>query len=49
MKIVGIVLIGMGLALLLFTITGFFFDSDKTISPVPESQGVKVIFVSPSK
>lgn len=49
MKIVGIVLIGMGLALLLFTITGFFFDSDKTISPVPESQGVKVIFVSPTK
>lgn len=49
MKIVGIVLIGMGLALLLFTITGLFFDSNKTISPVPESQGVKVIFVSPTK
>lgn len=49
MKIVGIILIGMGLALLLFTITGLFFDSNKTISPVPESQGVKVIFVSPAK
>lgn len=49
MKIVGIVLIGMGLALLLFTVTGFFFDTGKTISPVPESQGVKVIFVSPAK
>lgn len=49
MKIVGIILVGMGLALLLFTIIGFFFDSNKIISPVPESQGVKVIFVSPTK
>jgi len=49
MKIVGIILVGMGFALLFFTLMGLFFDSNKTISPIPESQGVKVIFVSPAK
>lgn len=49
MKSVGIVLIGMGIALLLFTLIDFFSGSDKIVSPVPENNGVKVIFVSPSK
>jgi hypothetical protein len=49
MKIVGIILIGMGLALLFFTVAGLFIDTGKTVSPVPESQGVRVIYVSPAK
>lgn len=49
MKAAGIILIGMGLALLIFTLLSFVQDSNKIISPVPESRGVKVIFTSPSK
>lgn len=49
MKAIGVVLVGMGLALLLFTVLGFFSDTNKFVSPVPETKGVKVIFVNPSK
>lgn len=48
MKAAGIILIGMGLALLVFTVMSFVQDSNKIISPVPESKGVKVIFTSPA-
>lgn len=49
MKSVGVVLIGMGLALLLFTLIDLFSGAGKIVSPVPENGGVKVIFVSPTK
>lgn len=49
MKIMGIVLVSIGIALLLFTIYSFIKEQNKTISPIPEDQGVKVIFVTPSK
>ncbi len=49
MRAIGVVLIGVGLALLLFTLFGFFYESGKIISPIPENKGVKVIFVSPTK
>ena len=48
MKIVGTMLIVVGLGLLLFIVYSFFKDSNRTLSPVPVDQGVKVIFVSPT-
>lgn len=47
MKVVGIILIGTGLALLAFVIFSLLTSSKKIISPIPEDKGVKVIFVSP--
>lgn len=49
MKKVGIILIGTGLALLSFVIFNFIKEKNKIISPIPEEQGVKVIFVTPKK
>lgn len=49
MKIVGTVLIGIGLALLIFVAYNFLQDRDQIASPIPEDKGVKVIFVTPSK
>lgn len=45
MKAVGIILVGMGIALLVFTVFSFFNQSKQIISPVPESDSVKVILV----
>lgn len=45
MKAVGIVLVGMGIALLVFTLLSFLNQSREIISPVPESNSVKVILV----
>jgi len=47
MKIVGIALISIGLALLLFVAFNFFKEKNRTVSPIPEEGGVKVIFVTP--
>lgn len=47
MKKIGIVLVAIGIALLIFTLYSLFKDSQKEISPIPETQGIKVIFVSP--
>lgn len=49
MKIVGGILITIGLALMLIVIYNFLSQRNKVISPVPEDQGVKVIFITPSK
>lgn len=49
MKKVGIILIGIGLALLSFVIFNFIKEKNKIVSPIPEEQGVKVIFVTPKK
>lgn len=47
MKRVGLVLIAFGLALLVFVLFNFVKDRNKVASPIPEDQGVKVIFVTP--
>jgi len=47
MKTIGVVLIAIGIALFVFTLYSFFKDSQREISPIPESRGVKVIFISP--
>ena len=48
MKIIGIVCLTLGLALLLFVIYSYFKEADQIRSPIPEEKGVRVIFVSPN-
>ncbi len=48
MKVVGFLLIALGAGLMLFVGYTFFRESNRTLSPVPENQGVKVIFVTPT-
>jgi hypothetical protein len=48
MKNVGLVLIAIGVALLLFVFYNFWQERNRIASPIPEEKGVKVIFVSPS-
>lgn len=47
MKNAGVILIAIGLALLVFTAYNFIKEKNKIASPIPEDQGVKVIFVTP--
>lgn len=47
MKIIGAVLIALGLALMVFLLFMYLGDRDKMVSPIPEERGVKVIFVTP--
>lgn len=49
MKSIGLVLIAIGLALLLFVAYNFIKESNRVVSPIPEDKGVKVIFVTPTK
>lgn len=49
MKKLGIVLIAIGVALLMFISYNFVKEKNKMASPIPEDKGVKVIFVTPSK
>jgi len=49
MKNIGVILIAVGLGLLAFVLFNFFKETNKVASPIPESSGVKVIFVTPSK
>lgn len=49
MKKIGIVLIAAGLALLIFISYNFIAEKNRLKSPIPEEEGVKVIFVTPSK
>ncbi len=48
-KTVGLILISVGLAFLIFVIYSFYQESNKVVSPIPERKGVKVIYVTPSK
>lgn len=48
MRILGIILISFGLALLIFVAYNFLKEKNKIASPVPEEKGVKVIFVTPA-
>ena len=49
MKGLGIILITIGIALLMFVIFNFVKEKNKIASPIPEDKGIKVIFVTPSK
>ena len=49
MKIIGSILIAIGIALLLFVAFNFINERNRTVSPVPEEKGVKVIFVTPTQ
>lgn len=49
MKVFGLILIAVGIALLAFVAYNFFKEKNKIISPVPVERGVKVIFVTPTK
>ncbi|MEK7110059.1 MAG: hypothetical protein AAB876_02460 [Patescibacteria group bacterium] len=49
MKGLGIILIAIGVALLMFVSYNFIKEKNRIASPVPEDKGVKVIFVTPSK
>jgi len=49
MKNVGLVFIAVGLAIFLYVVINLVFGEKKIISPLPENNGIKVIFVSPTK
>ena len=49
MKRLGLVFIAVGLALLVFVLYNFLKERTKIASPIPEDEGVKVIFVTPGK
>jgi len=49
MKGLGIFLIAVGLALIIFLAYNFFVEKNRLKSPLPEEEGVKVIIVTPSK
>ncbi len=49
MKTIGVILIGIGLALLVFLIVNLIQNQNQLVSPIPDEKGVKVIFVSPTK
>ena len=49
MKNIGLVLIAIGIALLMFVSYNFIKEKNKMASPSPEDKGVKVIFVTAAK
>lgn len=49
MKNIGLVLIAIGMALMIFVGVNFIKELNKVKSPVPVEEGVKVIFVTPTK
>jgi hypothetical protein len=49
MKSLGIVLIAIGVALLIFVGYNFIKEKNKMASPIPEDKGVRIIFVTPKK
>jgi hypothetical protein len=49
MRTLGLILLSIGIAIFIFIIYLFIQEKNKTISPIPENQGVKVIFVTPTK
>ncbi len=48
MKIIGVVLLSVGIALLLFVGYSYLKERMRVHSPIPEERGVKVIFVTPA-
>ena len=48
MRIIGLLLLAIGLALFAFVGFNLLKDRNKMVSPIPEEKGVKVIFVTPT-
>ena len=46
-KIIGLIIIGLMIAALLYGIFQFFTREPDVISPIPEDEGIKVIFITP--
>lgn len=49
MKIVGYILIAIGLGLLLYLFLNFISQQNKIHSPIPEEEGIRVIQITPGK
>jgi len=49
MKIVGFILIGIGIALCIVVVYSYLKEQSQFISPIPDTEGVKVILISPSE
>lgn len=49
MRLVGIILLAVGISLLVFVGYSYFQEQNRLRSPIPEGRGVKVIFVTPSR
>lgn len=49
MKKIGLVLIAFGLALFIYLGYQYLQEKNRIKSPIPEQEGVKVIFVTPTK
>lgn len=49
MRKIGIILIAAGLALFLVALINFIKEKNKIISPIPEDEEIKVIFITPTK
>lgn len=47
MKNIGILLIAIGIGVLAFILYTLFFRNRGIISPVPESQGIKILYITP--
>lgn len=47
MKKVGFLLIAFGLGFLIFVLYTLYFQNRGIISPVPDSQGVKILYITP--
>lgn len=46
-KIIGLVVIGLMVSAILYSIFQFFTREPDVISPIPEDEGIKVIFITP--
>ncbi len=49
MKNLGFLFIVMGICLMVFVIYLFFKEEDRIKSPIPDKEGIKVIFITPAK
>lgn len=45
----GIILVGIGVALFLFMLISTLRSENKMLSPVPENQGIRVIYITPEE
>jgi hypothetical protein len=49
MKYIGYTLLAIGIALFIFVAYSFITSKNKLVSPIPEEDGVRVIFISPTQ
>lgn len=49
MKTLGFIFIAIGLALLIFVVYSAIQKNNRMLSPVPDQEGVKVIYITPSE